>query len=183
MVMDAAGETWGGGDWAAGTRSLVGLVKGGSSSFLLWLLNKAVQDSCSVARTSCALASRQCLISHQAGHALRFVFFAVGPPAPANSLTLDPLCPDTYHPRPVPLPTLTGLLISIYTCLPVHSHTHYLRPHPHPRPRPRPLVSSTRNPPTLTSLDFCCRPPLSRPPPRRHHCPLQIQRVPTPAGP
>jgi hypothetical protein len=58
MVMDAAGETWGGGDWAAGRRNLVGLVKGGSSSFLLWLLNKAVQDSCSVARTSCALASR-----------------------------------------------------------------------------------------------------------------------------
>jgi hypothetical protein len=58
MVMDAAGETGGGGDWAAGGRAPVGLSQGGQQFVLLWLLNKAVQDSCSVARTSCALASR-----------------------------------------------------------------------------------------------------------------------------
>jgi hypothetical protein len=59
MVMDAAGETWGGGDWAAGRRNLVGLVKGGSSSFLLWLLNKAVQDARLMLRGKDVMCPRQ----------------------------------------------------------------------------------------------------------------------------
>jgi hypothetical protein len=82
------------------------------------------------------------------------VFLAVGPPAPANSLTLDPLCPDTYHPRPVPLPTLTGLLISIYTYLPA-------RPLPTPSPLPSPTPASLfHSQPTHAHFT---RPPLSRP--------------------